>query len=60
MKKENREIGKIQAVSVTCKDCGTVFVMGQKEVNWYSQKMGWPLPDRCKACRKKRREAAGK
>ena len=55
--KQQKDIGRIMAVSITCKDCGTVFVMGQKEVNWYAQKMGWPLPKRCPECRKKRREA---
>ena len=54
--KQQKDIGRIMAVSITCKDCGTVFVMGQKEANWYSKK-GFPLPKRCKDCRKKRREA---
>lgn len=54
MKKQNREIGKIAAVSITCKDCGTVFVMGHKEANWYSN-MGYPLPKRCPSCRAKRK-----
>lgn len=48
-------IGRLTAISVTCKDCGKVFVMGEKEVNWYSQHMGWPLPKRCGTCRKLRR-----
>jgi len=56
MQKQNREIGKITAISITCKDCGTVFVMGNKEVNWYSDR-GYPLPKRCPECRKKRKEA---
>ena len=56
MEKQNVEIGKIQAVSVTCKNCGTVFVIGGKEADWYAQKMGFPLPKRCPECRKKRRQ----
>lgn len=56
---KNREIGRIAAISITCKDCGTVFVMGNKEVSWYSKK-GFPLPKRCPECRKKRKEVAGR
>jgi len=59
MKKQNREIGKIMAISITCKDCGKDFVMGNKEVSWYSRK-GFPVPKRCPDCRKKRKEAAAK
>ena len=54
---EDIQIGRKIATSVTCKDCGKVFVLGNKEIDWYSQKMGWPLPKRCPECRKKRREA---
>ena len=53
--KETREIGRITAISVKCKDCNKVFAMNRKEVQWYSR-MGYPLPKRCPECRKKRRK----
>lgn len=53
--KKQTEIGRIAAISVTCKACGKVFVMGRKEIQWYSN-MGYPLPKRCPECRKKRKE----
>ena len=49
------EIGRITSISVTCKDCKKVFVMGRGEVRWYSNR-GYPLPKRCPECRKKRRK----
>ena len=48
-------IGKIAAISVTCKKCGKDFALNRGEILWYS-KMGYPLPKRCPECRKKRRE----
>lgn len=49
------DIGRITAVSITCKDCKKIFTMNRKEVQWYSR-MGYPLPKRCSECRKKRRK----
>lgn len=49
-------IGKITAISITCKVCNKVFAMNRKEVQWYSR-MGYPLPKCCPECRKKRKEA---
>jgi len=43
-------------LDTTSKDCGRPFTLGEGEVQWYEAK-GWPLPKRCKECRKKRREA---
>lgn len=54
--KQIREIGRITAISITCKSCGKVFVMGRREIRWYSDRMGYPLPKRCPDCRKKRKE----
>lgn len=48
------------AEKITCKDCGQVFVIGPKEITWYVDKMGYPLPKRCKECRKRRREQNAK
>lgn len=53
--KKTREIGRIAAISVECRDCRKVFVMDRKEIMWYSN-MGYPLPKRCPECRKKRRK----
>jgi len=53
--KQIREIGRITALSITCKSCRKVFVMDRKEIMWYSN-MGYPLPKRCPECRKKRRK----
>ena len=50
------EIGHVTSISITCKDCKKVFVMGRREVRWYSNR-GYPLPKRCPDCRKKRKEA---
>lgn len=50
------EIGRATSISIKCKACGKVFVMGRREVRWYSN-MGYPLPKRCPECRKKRKEA---
>lgn len=49
------EIGRVTSISITCKDCKKVFVMGRREVRWYSN-MGYPLPKRCPECREKRRK----
>ena len=46
-------IGKIAAISVTCKKCGKDFALNRGEILWYS-KMGYPLPKRCPECRKTR------
>jgi hypothetical protein len=43
------------AISITCKVCGKPFVLDRPEIRWYSR-MGYPLPKRCKECRKKRKE----
>jgi len=48
-------IGKITAISITCKVCNKVFAMNRREIMWYSN-MGYPLPKRCPECRKKRRK----
>lgn len=56
--KDTREIGRVAAISVKCKDCKKVFTMNWKEVQWYTR-MGYPLPKRCPECRKKRKEAKG-
>jgi len=50
------KLSNVAVTKVKCKDCGTEFIMGPKEINWYTQVMGWPLPKRCKECRKKRRK----
>ena len=57
LKKEDKtsEIGHITTISITCKVCGKVFAMNQREILWYSN-MGYPLPKRCPECRKKRRK----
>lgn len=54
--KPTKGIGRVVAASATCKDCGKVFVMDASEVSWYVKKE-LQLPKRCKACRKKRRDA---
>ena len=41
--------------AATCKDCGRPFTLTEGEVKRYEGK-GFPLPKRCKECRKKRRE----
>jgi len=46
-------IGKITAISITCKVCNKVFAMNRREILWYSN-MGYPLPKRCPECRKKK------
>lgn len=38
-----------------CKDCGKWFIMSSVEENWYREK-GYPIPKRCKICRKKNKE----
>jgi len=47
-------IGKVTAISIICKDCKNSFIMGQKEIRWYSN-MGFPLPKRCPECLAKRK-----
>jgi len=54
--KETREVGRATSISIKCKACGKVFVMGRREIMWYSN-MGYPLPKRCPECRMKRKEA---
>jgi len=51
----NTQIGNLVAISIKCRDCGKDFVMGKREINWYS-KRGWTLPKRCESCRKVRRK----
>lgn len=51
------EIGRATSISIKCKACGKVFVMGRREIRWYSNRMGFPLPKRCPECRMKRKEA---
>lgn len=41
-----------------CKECGNPFTMEEEEVKWYRAK-GFPLPKRCRECRKKKKEAKG-
>lgn len=53
--KEQRELGRIMAMSITCKVCGKPFMMERPEIRWYSR-MGYPLPKRCPECRAKRRK----
>lgn len=50
------EIGRVTSISIKCKACGKVFVMDRREIRWYSNRMGFPLPKRCPDCRKKRKE----
>jgi len=49
------DIGRIMAISITCRRCKEIFVTGLKEIKWYS-KMSYPLPKRCPKCRRKIRE----
>jgi len=53
------KIGNVAVTKIKCEDCGKVFVMAPKEVKWYTQHMGWPLPKRCPTCRKARRKQKG-
>ena len=50
------ESGKTKAISINCKNCGNIFVMGDREMEWYTQKMGYPIPKCCPACRKRRKQ----
>jgi hypothetical protein len=48
-------MGTVVCCGYTCKDCGKPFTLEEGEIKWYEAK-DWPLPKRCKECRKKRRE----
>jgi CxxC-x17-CxxC domain-containing protein len=43
--------------SITCSDCGEVFVFGEAERSFYESK-GLVVPKRCKACRAARKNVA--
>lgn len=45
--------------SIKCKDCGKVFVITEKEQEWYKSK-GFEEPKRCKDCRNTRKSKGGK
>ena len=40
----------------TCKECGTSFEITEKNAKWFTDNH-LKLPERCEACRKKRKEA---
>lgn len=40
---------------IMCKDCGDRFVLTAKDKAFFSS-MGFDLPKRCKACRRKKKE----
>ena len=45
----------MEVKQITCKDCGMVFEVDEKEADWYRVR-GWELPIRCRSCRKARKE----
>lgn len=47
----------MQDKTITCKDCGTDFILTADNQLWYSEK-GLAEPKRCKSCRNLRREKA--
>lgn len=44
---------------VKCRDCGKVFVIAEKEQEWYNER-NWELPKRCLRCRQKRKQKGGR
>ena len=46
-------------ITLTCKDCGQEFVFTAREQEFYAEKGFQNQPQRCKACRDKRKAAAG-
>lgn len=40
----------------TCKDCGASFVITEDNKKWFEERKLY-LPERCEACRKKRKDA---
>jgi ribosomal protein L36 len=56
---DKKETTMISAVKFICKDCKSVYFIGDREARWYSN-MGFPLPKRCKECRETRRNGGAK
>jgi hypothetical protein len=49
------DIGKVKAKSKICKDCRQAFTLTEGELKFYAER-NMHEPERCKKCRRRRRE----
>ncbi len=57
--KKGTAITMYEDITLTCKDCGQEFVFTARDQEFYAEKGFQNQPQRCKACRDKRKAAAG-
>ena len=46
-------------IKLVCKDCGEEFIFTARDQEFYAEKGFQNQPQRCKACREKRKKASG-
>lgn len=46
---------KVTGYLLKCSSCGKEYFIIEEEANWYIEKE-WPIPKRCKVCRKARKK----